>query len=189
VTIIGRPRVWIDGVEVAMPEPSHNASVGDRYEIRLDRPALSSASVAIRVEHARGCYAGAAFPEPIRFDCGPGRFPAGDWSKNDGLLCFSGGAWYRRSIELTARQTAGLVILDLGNVVSSAEVHVNGKPVGVCVAPPWRFDLSGKVRPGSNRIEVLVYSTLGNHYTTIPSRYKGKPTAGLLGPVTIEIGG
>ena len=36
-------------------------------------------------------------------------------------------------------------------------------------------------------IEVLVYSTLSNHYQTIPTPYKGDPVAGLIGPVNISI--
>jgi hypothetical protein len=36
-------------------------------------------------------------------------------------------------------------------------------------------------------VEILIYSTLANHCTTIPTRYRGSPTAGLIGPVTIEV--
>ena len=57
--------------------------------------------------------------------------------------------------------------------------------VGVRVAPPWRFDVTGMLKPGVNRLEVLVYSTLANHYQTIPSRYRGSPEAGLFGPVRL----
>jgi hypothetical protein len=34
---------------------------------------------------------------------------------------------------------------------------------------------------------VLVYNTLANHYVTIPTRYRGDVTSGLLGPVTLEV--
>jgi hypothetical protein len=43
------------------------------------------------------------------------------------------------------------------------------------------------VKPGENRIEVLVFNTLANHYLTIPTRYRGELTSGLLGPVTLEV--
>jgi hypothetical protein len=33
---------------------------------------------------------------------------------------------------------------------------------------------------------VLVFNTLANHYVTIPTRYRGELTSGLLGPVTIN---
>ena len=72
-------------------------------------------------------------------------------------------------------------------MVSSAEVRVNGHLAGIRVAPPWRVDISEQVKPGRNRIEVLVYNTLANHYVTIPTRYRGDLTSGLLGPVTLEL--
>jgi hypothetical protein len=58
--------------------------------------------------------------------------------------------------------------------------------VGVKVALPWTFDISALIRPGRNRIEVLVCNTLANHYTTEPTHYRGETTSGLLGPVQIE---
>ena len=55
------------------------------------------------------------------------------------------------------------------------------------MAPPWHFDVTGLLKPGDNRLDVLVYSTLANHYQTIPSRYRGNPEAGLFGPVTLLV--
>jgi hypothetical protein len=42
------------------------------------------------------------------------------------------------------------------------------------------------VKAGENRIAILVCNTLANHYATVPTHYRGNPTSGLLGPVTIE---
>jgi hypothetical protein len=77
--------------------------------------------------------------------------------------------------------------LDLGELVSSAEVRVNGEPAGVRIAPPWTLDITGLARAGENRIEVLVLSTLANHFTSIPTPYRGSTVAGLLGPVTLRV--
>ncbi|MFO1530314.1 MAG: hypothetical protein U1F77_11430 [Kiritimatiellia bacterium] len=140
--------------------------------------------VLITVTSEAGAYGGAAIPEYIKLDCGPGKFQPGDWAKNDGLLSYSGGATYRKTVDIPK---AAQVTLDLGNVVASAELRVNGRPAGVRVAPPWTFDLSGLVQPGENRLEVLVFNTLANHYTSIPTKYLGPTTAGLLGPVTLRI--
>ena len=78
------------------------------------------------------------------------------------------------------------MVLDLGSVVATADVRVNGKRAGIRVAPPWRIDISDCVKLGENTLEVLVYNTLANHYQTIPSRYRGSPLSGLMGPVTLE---
>jgi hypothetical protein len=69
--------------------------------------------------------------------------------------------------------------------VASAEVRLNGQVAGIRVAPPYRFDLTSLVRPGDNRLEILVCNTLANHYSTVPTRYRGESKSGLLGPVTL----
>ena len=83
--------------------------------------------VFLRIQHERGCYAGAALRDPIKLDCGPGRMALGDWPKNDGLLRYSGGVWYRKTVTIPS---AGRVTLNLGEVVASAEVRVNDHLVG-----------------------------------------------------------
>jgi hypothetical protein len=82
---------------------------------------------------------------------------------------------------------AGQVTLNLGNVVASAEVRVNGQPVGIKVSPPWSLDITNFAKPGENRIEILGCNTVANHYTTIPTRYRGSAVSGLLGPVTLRL--
>jgi hypothetical protein len=55
------------------------------------------------------------------------------------------------------------------------------------VSPPWTLDITPFVKSGANRIEVLVCNTLANHYTTVPTRYRGSTISGLIGPVLIEL--
>ncbi|MGC8989562.1 MAG: glycosyl hydrolase, partial [Verrucomicrobiia bacterium] len=127
------------------------------------RPSAVPVTVLLRFEHERGRYAGAALDDFIQLDCGSGEIELGDWSKNEGLLSYSGGVWYRKTVSIPA---ARQVTLNLGDVVASAEVRVNGRVAGVKVAPPWTLDITPLVKPGANRIEVLVCNTLANHYTT-----------------------
>ena len=94
--------------------------------------------------------------------------------------------WYRKDVTMAKDSIKKEMTLDLGRVVSSAEVYVNGKLAGVRLAAPWRFDISGLLKEGSNSIEVLVYNTAGNHYITIPTGYLGFTESGLIGPVKIE---
>jgi hypothetical protein len=51
---------------------------------------------------------------------------------------------------------------------------------------PWTVDISKFAQPGEKRIEILVYNTLANHGGTIPTRYRGSPLSGLIGPVRVE---
>ena len=55
------------------------------------------------------------------------------------------------------------------------------------IAPPYRVDVTDLVHPGTNEVEVLVYSTLANHYQTVPTPYRGDPEAGLVGPVKLIV--
>ena len=167
----GKVQAWADGKELKVS--------GNQVVVPVP-----PVSVMLRIEQERGFYGGAALPEPIKLDCGPGQIALGDWSKNEGLLSYSGGAFYRKTIAIAS---AKQVVLDLGDVVASAEVRVNDQPAGVRVSPPWRFDITSLVKPGENRIEILVRNTLANHYTTIPTQYRGKTTSGLLGPVTLNL--
>ena len=64
---------------------------------------------------------------------------------------------------------------------------MNGKLAGIKVSPPWDLDISAFVKPGENRIEILVSNTLANHYMTIPTHYRGQTTSGLLGPVKLLV--
>ncbi len=170
----GRVQAWAAG------QPLADQGEG---RFRLGAPAAGPVEVRLRIEPQRGFYGGAALAEPILLECGPGRIEPGDWSLLDGLRSYSGGAWYRKTVRLPACRKA---VLNLGQVASTAEVRVNGKPAGTRVAPPWTFDISRLVRPGSNRIEVLVYSALAGHYSTIPTAYRGSSESGLLGPVSLQ---
>jgi len=177
VTARGTVEAWADG------QPMRAAGRG-RFEAAAPLP--RAAVVALRVVGETGFCGAAVFPEPVRLECGPGVSVLGDWSKAGVLECYSGGAWYRKTVTLTPQQARGEITLDLGKVVATAEVRVNGKAAGIRVAPPWRVDISKQVKAGENRIEVLVFNALANHYLTVPTRYRGGLTSGLLGPVTLE---
>jgi hypothetical protein len=178
-----KPRVWVDGKEATV----HGSPA--EWSLTLSEPAAAPAVVAIRLDQQRGEYGGGAFIDYIRLDCGVGRIHTGNWAEMGVLETYSGGVWYRKSIDLTADQAANPAVLDLGNVVSSAELVVNGTNVGIRTAPPWTFDLTGHLKAGTNRIEVLVCNTLANHYVTIPTHYRGETVSGLLGPVRLEVNG
>ena len=100
---------------------------------------------------------------------------------------FSGGMIYRKNIVLPEGVNPKRVMLDLGSVVATCEIKINGKAAGVKMSPPYSVDITQYLRAGENEVEVLVYSTLANHYQTQPTPYRGEPTAGILGPVSVKI--
>jgi hypothetical protein len=169
--------VWIDGQSAKIEEG----------RITLDSPMEEVSQVALRVEQEPGCYAGAAFPLPVAFECEIGKIPLGDWC-DYGLETYSGGAVYTRLVNLEKCHLQGKVFLDLGQVETTVEVHVNGKPAGIKMGRPFRFDITQLVFEGENQIQVKVVNTLANHMSTYPTNYvyKGQTVSGLLGPVSIQ---
>ncbi len=186
ITVRGTVQAWADGTPMTVTPGAARADGAVEYTATVARPNPLGTKVSLRVTQERGCYGGAALPEPIALDCGPGQMPLGDWSQTGALADYSGGAWYRKTVTLAPEQTKGRVTLDLGKVAATAEVLINGKKAGIKITPPWTLDVSELVKAGDNKIEILVCNTLANHYGTIPTHYRGSPESGLIGPVTIR---
>ncbi len=82
------------------------------------------------------------------------------WTENPdpGVRYFSGTAAYRVSFHVrrswlgSGRQ----IFLVLDDVRDLAEVSVNGNPVGMVWAPPYRLNVTSALRPGANRLEIDV---------------------------------
>jgi hypothetical protein len=173
----GTIEAWIDG------EPMRATGRG-RFVARKSQP--SASVVALRVKPKTGFSGGAVIPGPVLVDTdGSGSLELGDWSKIGILNNYSGGARYTTRVQLTSNEARAKAMLDLGKVAGTAEVHINGKKVGVKVAPPWKVDVTGFLKKGENTVAVLVYNSLANHYQTVPSNYRGNPVSGLLGPVQL----
>ena len=175
----GKVAAWLEG------EPMTEAGQG-RFVAK--KSTARASVVALRVVPEPGLTGGAAIPEPVTVETdGTGVMALGDWSQTGILNNYSGGARYRTTLVLTAEEAKARATVNLGRVVATAEVLVNGKTAGVRVASPWRVEVTGLLKAGENTIEVLVYNTLANHYQTIPSSYRGNPVSGLFGPVTIDL--
>jgi len=174
----GEAEAWIDGTP--MIKQSDGRFITERSSQR-------AAVVAIRINPpGPGITGGALLPETVIVETeGSGLMQTGDWSERGILNNYSGGVRYKNKITLTSSQAKSRVIADLGKVAGTAGIIVNGKEAEVRVAPPWKTDITDYLKRGENTIEVIVYNTLANHYQTIPSRYKGDPASGLLGPVKL----
>jgi hypothetical protein len=181
----GNINVFVDG----RPQKVNAVGKGfpEVFETEVDKIIPEKSVVSIRVEQTRGDYGGSALPDPVLIDCSAGLSQPGDWSEGSILENYSGGAWYRKRVLLTEEQAGSEVIIDLGKVVATAEVHINDSLAGILVTAPWKIDVTKWIRKGDNKIEILVYNTLANHYLTIPTKYRGNSLqSGLLGPVKME---
>ena len=181
-------KAWIDGISIDAKRQIRQTGPG-LYEITLPSKSQHMSFVALQILPEEGADGTAVFRTPVHLHCGNGLMTTGDWSEMGSLRYYSGGMYYRTKISLTAEQIAQGVRLDLGKVSATCEVKINGRDAGTYIYSPYQAEITSLVHPGENQIEVLVYSTLANHYQTIPTPYKGDPEAGLIGPVELILGG
>ena len=181
--------LWIDGEKAARSQilrtPGKRGM--NRYRVTLRKKKERTATVAFTVRAEKGYQGTAVVREPVTLKTSTGLMKSGDWSQEGALRYYSGGIRYRQSYELNNTAGAKQIMLKLGEVVATCEVTVNGQSAGVLISPPYELDITGLVKDGKNDIEVLVYSTLSNHYQTIPTPYRGEPRAGLIGPVLMSV--
>lgn len=168
--IAGETTAWVDGVELA------------------DGSLPPGRELLIKVHPTDGRTGGALWDGPARFDCSAtdrNGVELGPWEQL-GLGSYSGGVSYHRDIHLD--RADGPVHLDLGVVRGTAEVHVNGRPAGVRIWSPYRFDLTGLVTGGVNHLTVTVFNTLGpllDDISPTAGVYAGQRVSGVLGPVRL----
>lgn len=79
-------------------------------------------------------------------------------SADPGVKYFSGTATYSKTIRADRSwfRPGQQVFLVLDKVRDIAEVSVNGKPVGLVWAPPYRLNVTADLKPGANEIEIKV---------------------------------
>ena len=183
----GAARVWADGQELTLQKIDSQPDGTVRYRAVAEKTYPRPVSVAFRIEAAPEYRAGDVLPEPVRFECGPGQLPVGDWCAH-GLATYSGIGEYETSFQLAPVPREGRLMLDLGDLSATAEVRVNDIPAGVLSAPPWRVDITELVHDGTNTLVIHVANTLANHYSVgIPTPYAfpHQTRSGLFGPVRL----
>lgn len=98
-----------------------------------------------------------------------------------GLAGYSGaGTYYTTFQQRRALREDERLILDLGMVLETAEVQVNGVSFGPLAWPPYEVDITRAVREGRNEVVVIVANTLANEMEG-----QERPS-GLLGPVELR---
>ena len=102
----------------------------------------------------------------------------------DGDPRFGGYVYYRSSFEYSGKGDRTLI--DLGYVGETAHLSINGKEVGVKLAPPYAFDVTDYLKAGKNEIEVKVITNLGFAIRDGFSRFQVFEATGLMGPVAIK---
>jgi hypothetical protein len=122
--------------------------------------------------------------------------------RDAGVKYFSGVATFETRFRVSREESRNRsMMLDLGKVGDVAEVLVNGKTAGSAWKAPYRVNVGGLLRPGTNRLTVRVANLWVNRligdqqpgaakvaYTVIPTYTAEAPLrpSGLIGPVTLN---
>jgi len=150
-------------------------------------------------------------PWQVQFDTSKGGLPypiefkkLTDWSlsTDDKIKSYSGPAVYKTDFILDSIKNGYNLILNIGRVGVMANVKVNGQFVGNLWTAPWTIDVTGKLKPGINTLEIEVVNTWVNRligdtkisedhrrtWTTINRYTTNSPyeESGLIGPVSLQ---
>ena len=100
-----------------------------------------------------------------------------------GAPFYGGGVAYAQTFDLG--QPKGRYVVSLGEWLGSvAKVQVNGQLAGHITCQPWECEVTKHIKPGSNRIEVIVIGTLRN---TLGPHHSG-PMVGSAWPAMFQKG-
>ncbi|MCD8260592.1 MAG: hypothetical protein LUD15_03120 [Bacteroides sp.] len=177
-------QLWVDGKEIPQRMiKGSQSSTGYLIPIPYTK---GVSRVTMRLQPLAGYPGSSVFTKPVKLVCKEGAMQPGDWTQEGVLAFYSGGMRYTKEVGLEFSGDSR-IIFDLGTVSATCEVKVNGEEAEFMMRQPYRIDITDFAKQRTNRIEVLVYSTLSNHYQEIPSPYRGKPYAGLIGPVHLEL--
>jgi len=150
VAAAGSMRAWIAGKEYAV-----------RSGLVSFPPQEAGTIAAIKVEPSRTCSEADVLLAPIRFNTVHKHGILGDWRTALRLPHHSGAVEYEQTIEL---QGSRLTTLELGHVRGTAEVWLDGRPMGVRAWRPYRFELGENLTTGPHRLRIRITNTLGTHY-------------------------
>jgi hypothetical protein len=100
-------------------------------------------------------------PDVPRFHLSATQLAAGSWTLQ-GLPYYSGSAAYEQEFDLPASYLDRTLMLDCGQAGHAVEVWVNGKPAGVRVWLPYRFDITKLLQAGRNRVKIIVANSMEN---------------------------
>ena len=90
----------------------------------------------------------------------------GSWteSSDPGVKYFSGVGTYTKTLQAPAEwfKKGAQLYLDLGDVKNLAQVTVNGKKLGTVWHAPYRVDITGALKPGTNELRIEVVNAWVN---------------------------
>ncbi len=97
---------------------------------------------------------------------------------------FSGFVRYENTLEASADDC---IYLEITDAYEGVEVFVNERSLGIQIVPVYRYDLTGHLRDGENRIRIEVATTLEREMAKIPDRFGRKSEVKGLSGITGDV--
>lgn len=176
LNLVGPADLWIDGELTAS---------GHLHRVKL--PDSRPQQIALRCHPQATANRGTNFKGPVRYNIGKGRIDKLESWNELGLESWSGGLRYETEFSWD-RPGHTWATIDLGEIRGSAEVTLNGTPIGTRVTGPFHFDATEFLRAGKNKLDILVLNTLAPYLrSSAPSNFVPSDdyNYGLFGPVTV----
>ncbi|MGN7786408.1 glycosyl hydrolase [Niabella sp. 22666] len=215
------PELWDAVTGTTRPLPEFNDN-GKQTAVPLQLDKLESAFILFRSAKSTNNSGRLNFPEPVQVIPVTGTWdvllesPVSnkvnikmnelmDWSKHKdpAVKYFSGAATYTIALPQIRVKEKQQVFLDLGDLVATATVSINGKEIGNVWTPPYRLDVSDHLKATGNVLTVTVVNTWVNRligdlnlpeekrktWTMVNPYNKNSPLhpSGLLGPVKLQV--
>ncbi len=97
-----------------------------------------------------------SLPEhPIAFPTKTTDFTLQSWTSTS-LAFYSGSAIYEKEFTLGESDVNRALAIDLGDVGVAAELWLNDVRIGERVWRPFRFDITGQAKTGTNRLKIRI---------------------------------
>lgn len=129
---------------------------GGRILLPAGLPPGAAIEIRVRLESADN-----GLIKPLVFHVTSAPAQLGDWSKQ-GLDWYSGRAVYTTDFRAPSMKSGAKLQLDLGTMWYTGEVWVNEVLVDSLAWAPYRLDITKFVRPGANRLTVIVANLSAN---------------------------
>ncbi len=97
---------------------------------------------------------------------------------------FSGFVRYENRFRVSAHKK---IILEITDAQEGLEVFINGKTLGIQIAPPYLYDVTEAVKSGENRIAIEVATTLEREMANIPNMFGQVTEPAALSGITGEV--
>ena len=211
LTSVSSPHAGSPAIEVlGFDDDKVTARVWQAGDWQVESAKGLKGSIAVREVSADQSVTGpwqVSFPENLGAPSSIIMETLADWTTHDdpGVRHFSGTANYQTRFKLSSSLagSGNAVILDLGEVREVAEVRVNGHNAGILWKQPNRADITARVKPGENLLEIAVANLWNNRIvgdlkhpdkppvarTNLKNKFNAKSPllpSGLLGPVTLR---